>query len=311
MGKRKNIADFRTGRLVCERYICMGKIPVINRDYKRDYRLLTSPFRIWPDFVIPGEAKCGTTTLYSHLTRHPDIYAADVKEPGNFIKYPDSGLFCKAHYPLWVRRFLREKIVLSKLLSGEASAEYFSKKDVPKKLAAMLPNIKIIILMRNPVMRAYSDYQMLKNHGLVKESFEDIVLQSINWIRDTNIEKLIDAVAELEHNPLRYVMRGIYVRSLRNWVKYYPIERIKILKSEELFEQPKEILAEVFKYLGVKPVEFACYDLKKRGRYDTAIGPRLAERLAKFYRPYNEELYELIGRDMRWEFESVETVVEQ
>ncbi|MGK7344546.1 MAG: sulfotransferase domain-containing protein [Candidatus Nitrospinota bacterium M3_3B_026] len=280
----------------------------LNRDFKRDFRLLTSPLRVKPGFIIPGEAKCGTTSLYIYMVDHPDIFPADRKEPNNFIQYPQSMVYLKSHYPPFHRKVFREKILSRKFVTGEASAEYLSKPRVPRHVAALLPSVKLIVLLRNPVTRAYSDYQMLKGRGVINGPFESVARRNIEWLSDPGLAPLVEAAAEAEHNPARYLRKGLYAESIARWLECFPRESFLFLKSESFFENPQRTLDRVFDFLGLpghRPREFR---VGRRGDYDVPIDPRLAEEMAEFFRPHNERLYELIGEDLGWERELRESL---
>jgi len=103
-------------------------------------KLLTSPLRMLPNFIIPGETKCGTTTFFRCLEQHPDIVSPDMKEPNNFIRYGGTSIFCRMHFPLSLRKVLNPK-----LITGEASVEYLSKRHTPFAIHSLVPNVKLII----------------------------------------------------------------------------------------------------------------------------------------------------------------------
>ena len=279
---------------------------LLQRDLRRDWRLLTSPFRVLPDFIIPGETKCGTTSFYHCLTQHPDVYAADVKEPRNFIDHPQSYLFCRCHYPLVSTKIYHKTFRSKRFLTGEASAEYLSQFNVPKNISSLLPHVKLIVLMRNPVFRAYSDYQMFRNAGTVSESFDQIVTQNIAWLSDPRLKPLIHAASQVVHNPIRYVMKGLYARNIKHWLRFFPKDQFMFIKSEDFFRDPQRILDEVFDFLGLRGFRYERFPKKRVGQYNAPMAEETMQRLLEFYRPHNEELYELLDKDFEWEKETLQ-----
>lgn len=277
---------------------------LLGRDFKKYFRLLTSPLRVRPDFIIPGEAKCGTTSLYRYMMEHPDVFPADRKEPNNFIQYPQSMVYMKSHYPLMFGKIVREKVFSRKFVTGEASAEYLSRPRVPRHIAALLPDVKLIVLLRNPVTRAHSDYQMLKRRGLIQEPFETIVRRGIEWLSNPGLAPLVEAAAEAEHNPVRYMRKGLYAESVARWLECFPRESFLFLKSESFFDDPQKTLKAVFDFLGLPGHRLREFDVKRKGEYDAPIDPALAEEMAEFFRPHNERLYGLLGEDFGWEREA-------
>lgn len=266
-------------------------------------RLLTSFFRMKPDFIIVGEAKCGTTSLYRYLNQHPDILPADVKEPGNFIQCGSSSMFCRMHYPLRLTalaRSLRGRITLT----GEATTEYFSKTEVPINIRNVAPNAKIIVMFRNPVTRAFSDYQMLKQNGVINESFETIAERSIKWLADDNIKPLVEIVRQVEHNPFRVVERGLYCTKIDPWRKHFDNQSIYFVKSEDMFNSPQDTVNSIFEFLDLKPYVLKDLSIKRKGSYRSRLSREAAELLNEFYMPYNRELYNLVDRNFNWEAET-------
>ncbi|MDF1593157.1 MAG: sulfotransferase [Desulfobacterales bacterium] len=275
----------------------------INSHIKTKMQLLTSFLRMKPSFIIVGEAKCGTTSLYRYLNQHPDILPADVKEPGNFIQCGGSEMFCRMHYPLQLKALVRSWQGQT-TLTGEATAEYFSRTEVPINIRKVVPNAKIIVMFRNPVTRAFSDYQMLNQNGIINESFETIAERSIKWLADDNLKPLIDIVRQVEHNPFRVIERGLYCTKLDYWRKHFDNRSILFIKSEDMFNRPQDIVNSVFEFLDLKPYVLKDLSIKRKGVYNSLLSREAANRLKEFYRPFNQELYNLVGRNFNWEAET-------
>ena len=122
------------------------------------FRLLTSPFRVLPDFVIIGAHKSGTTSLYDFITQHPSIESASEKEPCYFsTKYKFGSLWYRSNFPTELSKYLLAKKD-GKFYTGEATTSYLFHPSSAYRMKKMLPNIKLIVILRNPVDRAYSNY---------------------------------------------------------------------------------------------------------------------------------------------------------
>jgi len=266
---------------------------------ERRWRQVTASLRMRPDFIIPGEAKCGTTSFYRYLCEHPDVFAASMKEPNNFWRHGASPLQCGQHYPLRVRRSLR-RLIGRKTLTGEASPEYFTKKGVAKSISEVVPNVRLIFLFRNPVDRAFSDHQMLIKAGVEKESFAVRMEQSFRWYGDPDTRELLEACDDLEHHPGRYLTRGLYADHLAQWMEYFPREQMLFLESEQLFSHPAEVVDEALKFLGSEPLRNKDWPVFKKGRYVEEMDSGLRENLDAFYAGPNRRLAELTGRDWSW-----------
>ena len=137
----------------------------------------TSPFRLLPNFIIIGAQKCGTTSLYRNLIKHPHIASALRKEVYYFdLKFGKKNtVWYKAYFPTVFYTYCMEKIRGHKLLTGEATPNYIFNPHSPKRVAHLLPQIKLIVMLRNPVDRAYSHYNMMVKKGLEQLSFEDAI----------------------------------------------------------------------------------------------------------------------------------------
>lgn len=273
---------------------------ILHRDWLQTYRTLTSPWRLEPDFIIAGEAKCGTTSLYRYIVAHPDIIAADRKEPNNFIAYPDSMAMCRSHYPMQAVRLWRKNVVRRDFVTGEASAEYFSRRFVAEKIATKLPGVQIIILLRDPVQRALSDWNMLSRNGILKDSFEDIVDRSIDWLSDQKLRPILDDAGQLEHSSIRIVLRGIYINNLQRWTQLFDKDHIRVYASEDLFRNPQSVIDDIYHLLKVKPYTLPEQTQYRKGDYDTGKYIDSLRKLSHFYAAYNEELFSLIGRRLPW-----------
>jgi hypothetical protein len=259
-----------------------------------------------PDFVIPGETKCGTTSLYEYLVQHPDIWSADTKEPRSFAspKFARVPAFTQLHYPYALAAEAARRVRRRPVVTGEASAEYLSNPTVARTIAEMVPDVKLVVLLRNPVTRAFSDYQMKRAEGYVHEPFETIARRSTSWISDPSLAPLVDAAAREEHCEIRFVVRGLYARSLRPWLDAFPIGQFLFLKSEDLSKDPAGVTRQVFRFLGVADRDIVDVRPRRTGGYDALPRADELRRLRDFYAPHNEALYGLLGRDLGWEAET-------
>ena len=212
---------FWSWRTKSTRYVCYEK-PV-----GREVQIIDSPLRMVPDFIIPGETKCGTTTFFRCIEKHPDIASPDMKEPNNFIRYGGTSIFCRMHFPFYFRKLLSPGMI-----TGEASVEYLSKDHTPFSIYSLVPDVKLIIMLRNPIRRALSDYLMMKDSGREPETFDQVVEKTVSWLTDESLERLVAVARKADDTPLRYLTKGCYSRTIRPWLEMFPRENIRIIKSE-------------------------------------------------------------------------------
>jgi hypothetical protein len=256
-------------------------------DERRDpplERLETAYLRQLPDFIILGTQRGGTTSLYHYLTAHPDIGAAFRKEVHFFDRYYEKGMnWYLAHFPK------RGEFPVV----GEASPYYLFHPDVPERAREVVPHAKFIVLLRNPIDRAYSGYQMKVRRGIETLSFEDAV--------DKERERLSgsDDPISLPWRHYSYLKRGLYVDQLKRWMSVFPRERFLILKSEDFYEDPGRVLNQTLEYLGLRPwspESFKAYHLSEYAE----IAPATRKRLREYFAPYNQQLHTFLGRDFEW-----------
>lgn len=177
-----------------------------------------------PDFLIIGAAKSGTTTLYQYLEKHPQVYLSSNKEP-NFFGMDE-------HYAKgleWYSSLFEG--AKSSQICGEASTDYTKFPQFPEsaeRIYQVLPHIKLIYVMRHPVERAYSYYVHLGRGSKVKDKFEE-------HIKRTSV--CLDG--------------SQYMLQIDQYLKFFPKESFLFLLTNDLIEQPKQILGEVCRFLGI------------------------------------------------------------
>jgi hypothetical protein len=162
--------------------------------------------------------------------------------------------------------------------------------------------VHIIVLLRNPVTRALSDYRMLHRSGQLTEPFETVVRRCLAWLGDPELTPLVRSAAQQEHNPVRILQRGLYLDPLRLWKEHFP--ELTVIRSEDLFQDPEGTMTELYRTLGLAP--FVPTDLQAYRRSEEADPPSesILREMADFFRPRNEELYRFLERDLGWESET-------
>ena len=152
--------------------------------FEKLYRKLTSRLRSLPNFIIIGAGRAGTTALYSYLIQHPSIAAASnynklgsagtASTDIHFFEYITSNdvQWYKSHFPILFSKPNKHK---NSLITGEYTSTYMYHPDVPKRIFNLLPKIKLIVILRNPIDKAYSTYQQQFRFGEYTTSFEDTV----------------------------------------------------------------------------------------------------------------------------------------
>jgi hypothetical protein len=193
---------------------------------------------VWPNFFIVGAPKAGTTSLYYYLKEMPGIYMSPIKEPNYFVRHAvQVGAFDliqdKAEYLGLFRKSNRCVAV------GEASSTYLWDPDSPKLIHEAVPHARIIILLRDPIDRAYSQYLMRMKYHHLKSSFYDELM------RDYNSKEKVWGGSDL------YIEFGMYYEQVKRYLDQFGKERVKIILFEEFIHHRTEKVNEVLSFLGV------------------------------------------------------------
>ena len=275
-----------------------------------------------PSFLIIGGAKCGTTSLYAHLLEHPNILPASMKEVDFFQHIRNTKTsFYRSHFPIKRRN----------LITGEASALYFVHRLVPKRVHELLPSVKLILLLRNPVEVAYSGFHYMVNLGAqITENFEDTIKAELKRIEIEN-EKPEFTIENTNYDHYQsafsYLRHGIYANYILNWLKLFPKEQLLILHTKELYNNRDNVLDKTFEFLDlpkhrienrieknkidkIRPLGgrqrniYKNIDSKTRTLFNVQNYPEMKSKTRKllqdFFRPHNEKLFEMIGKRFDW-----------
>ena len=266
---------------------------VVLRNAVWTYGKATAAVRPLPDFLILGAQKAGTTALYAYLRRHPEITGPSWKEVSYFDRHYARG-------PNWYRGNFPNLLRSRGELVGEASPSYLFHPLAPRRVAALVPDAKLIVLVRNPVDRAYSHYHHEVALGREPLSFEDALAAEDG--RTAGEEARLAAEpgyfshAWWNHT---YKARGCYAEQLERWLDVFPLERLLVLPSEELLGEPGRTHARVLEFLGAEPHLLDSYPRVFEREYE-AMRPETRAELGAYFAGPNHSLYELLGRDLGW-----------
>ena len=164
--------------------------------------LIKSESNVNPDFMIIGAMRSGTTSLYNYLIQHPKIIPASEKEIHFFTLHYERGLsWYQEQFEKNFPNFSLNKS--NEFLTGEGTPAYIRHPEAPKRIAEILPNIKFIALLRNPVERAYSNYKLRVRLGREKLSFKEAIKKQ-SKITDLDIKKLFTDLKFYKKNFVAY-----------------------------------------------------------------------------------------------------------
>jgi lipopolysaccharide transport system ATP-binding protein len=259
------------------------------------FRTITASQRRLPNYLIIGTQKGGTTSLHGYLAQHPQVVASTIKEVHYFDKNHHRGAdWYRTHFPL--------SRVAGKKLCGESSPFYMFCPNSPARAASLLPDAKIIVLLRNPVDRAYSHYQLTRRRKRESLSFEAAVAAEPERLTGERDRLLNDATYDSQpYRNFSYVSRGFYLKQLVEWWKYYPKRQFLILQSENFFRDTAKAFDRVLDFLHLDrwyPPQFAnLYP----GKYASRVQPAMRAKLSAMFAAPNEQLYAALGTRFDWQ----------
>ncbi|CAN5814179.1 sulfotransferase [soil metagenome] len=275
----------------------------------RGYGAATSSLRPLPDFLIIGAKKAGTSSLMNWLLHHPAVprmvpSVQRVKSPHYFdMNYWRGPRWYASHFPTRTARHRQERRLGGLTVVGEASPYYMFHPAVPARVARDLPDVRMIVLLRNPVSRAYSNYWDRRAFGSEDlPTFEQAIDAEPARLAEIDDERLLGDphYYSAHHDHHSYLARGRYAEHLRPWIELVAPERLLILQAEDLFREAAKTFDTVQDFLRLPvrgSVRLDPYNSRRQPPIDTETRARLVE----YYRPYNAELYELLGRDLGWD----------
>jgi hypothetical protein len=238
-----------------------------------------------PDYIIIGTQKGGTTSLHRYLTEHPDVSGGLRKEVHFFSWTYEQGLdWYLAHFP----QRGEAKVV------GEASTSYLCHPKAAARIRRDVPNVKLIALLRNPVDRAYSQYQMNVRKGYEPLSFEEALAAEPQRLREAG------DWSTTQWRYSSYATRGLYAEQLDWWLAEFPREQLLVLKSEAFFERPDEGIQQALAFLGLPAWSPQQFEVHNPGSYGQ-MKPETRQRLAAYFAPHNRRLYDLLEWDLGWD----------
>ena len=251
-----------------------------------------------PDFLIIGAQKSGTTFLYQLLVRHPHVKPAFAKEVHYFdLNFGKGDNWYRSHFPLQMRNS-------RKYITGEASPYYLFHPHASRRASTVIPDAKLIVLLRNPVDRAYSHYQhqvkRLRDERRENLTFEEAI-EAEERILPAEVSKMLqdEDYESLSHRTRSYLRRGIYIDQLLIWSSFFQREQMLILKSEDLFSDTKNTLERTLDFLEIPHWAPEKYSIPNKREY-AGMSPLLRQRLDEYYKPHNQRLNEYLGEDLGW-----------
>ena len=268
---------------------------------RRLYRRWTGSLRLLPDFIIIGGQKCGTTSLYHYLNQHPQVHMSHGKELHYFDLNFDKGqTWYRTQFPLASQKTYAQQIKKTHFLTGESSPYYMFHPHTPRRMAEMLPEVKLIVLLRNPIDRAYSHYYHQVKKKRETLPFAEAIDREAEWLTQEMQKILADEYYySYNHHHLAYLARSIYIDQLLYWEKFFERCQMLVLNSEMLFSNPTATFDQVLDFLGLSrwyPPAFKQHNVNTYPNID----PTTRHWLQDYFALPNQRLFKYLGAEFDW-----------
>jgi len=260
--------------------------------FKRHYYGITASSRTLPNFLIIGGVRCGTTSLYYNICQHPSVLPAAYDEIGFFDDNFHLGLN-------WYRSMFPTKNTMNKVrrqtgkaVTGEDTPFYIWNRDALKRIKELLPEIKLIVILRNPVDRAYSNYQLGCRENNEKRSFAQAVKEEIEFMNNKKAKN--ERLTNLDFKR-SFIAKGLYFQQLQKWFNIFSEKQIHVIFTEDLRDNPEDVMKRVYKFLELDDFSIKSYEKRKMFDYDS-MDKNVRTELSKYYESENKQLFELVKR---------------
>ena len=261
---------------------------------------ITGFIRVIPDFLVIGAKRCGTTSLYQHLSEHPCISRSPHDNIGFFNENYHLGInWYKSLFPtVFYKKKMESKN--KQCLFFDVTSTYMEEELTAKNVYEVNPNQKIIVILRNPVDRAYSHYHVNVKEKSEKRSFEDAVFEEMNRIKSERIiQNKNKNLRVFTPNNIHYLKKGFYALQLKSWFKIFPREQILVLSTEEFQEDQNLIYKKIFDFLNIPNMKIKSTEKMEKGNY-ISMKHDTRNLLLDYFRQYNHELFEFINSEFDW-----------
>jgi len=244
-----------------------------------------------PNFIIIGAQRSGTTTLFDYLSRHPDANPSKSKE----IHFFDLNY---RYGKNWYRYNFPNPGDNNRLFTFESSPYYIFHPAVPERIKIMLPTCKFIVMLRNPVNRAYSHYWHERKHGRENLSFIDAIVAENDRLKGE--EELLlenDKYVSEKHRRFSYFSRGCYAKQIERWYSYFSRDDFLFIESEEFFNNSFSVMHQINEFLGIDDYMDFSFTHRNKGNYVIPVDESLKAELSEL----NRNLEELTGIKFSWQ----------
>jgi Sulfotransferase domain len=262
----------------------------------------TSGARLLPGFLIVGAQRSGTTSLARTLGDHPAVFGAVLHEEVHFfdVAYQRGLAWYRSHFPLAARARLRTRAAEVVPVAFESSPYYMFHPLAAERIARDLPGVRLLVLLRDPVERAYSGHAHEVAHGFEREPFEAAL--ELEASRLAGYAERIAAdpgYFSYSHQHHSYIARGEYVDQLERLERHFGRKRLHVVDSGDFFTEPEATYDRVLAFLGLPNRGYPSFR-RRNAQPRSPMPASVRAALEEHYRPYDERLAVWLGREPSW-----------
>jgi hypothetical protein len=263
---------------------------------------LTSRSRMLPTFLIVGAQRCGTTSMYRTLCQHPAVVKAVLHKGVHYfdMAYDRGPGWYQAHFPLRAVARRATRGAGAPPVTFESSPYYMFHPLAPERIARDLPEVRLLVLLRDPVERAYSGHAHEVAHGFETEPFESAL-----ELEAARLEGQAERIAvdpgyfSYSHQHHSYVARGQYVDQLGRLERHFGRDRLHVVDSGDFFTDPEAVYDGVLAFLGLPNRGYPAFK-RRNARPRSPMPDSVRATLEKHYGPYDERLAAWLGHEPSW-----------
>jgi Sulfotransferase domain len=272
----------------------------------RGYGQLTAHWRPLPEFLVLGTKRGGSTSAWRYLEQHPQVLPMmpgweHLKSPHYFYwHYARGEAWYRSHFPSAATRRAAEQRLGKRVVTGESSPYYLFNPYVPARVARDLPQARFIVLLRDPVKRAYSHYWERVDNGVEPLGFAAALAAEPDRLAGETERMAADPYYySRPHDWYTYRERGCYATQLQRWFDAVGRDRVLVIVSEDMYGDPQPVMDEMAAFLGIDPAPIESFD-RHNHRPAEPMAAAVAAELREYYQPHNAALAALLGRELPW-----------
>ena len=251
--------------------------------------------RVLPTFLLIGAKRCGTTSLFANLVSHPAVLGPRLSKSTHYfdVNYGRGVRWYESAFPTERQVDRCRQRTGHEVAIGEASPLYLFHPLAPERVGALLPEARLVAVLREPVARAWSHYCYEVRRGYETHSFEEALAAEGSRLEGAGY-------ASLHYRHHSYLARGRYAEQLARYLAVFPASRLLLLEAEAFYSDPVAVTRRVWSFLGVPQVDSCAFPGPLEVGSTPDIPEGIREQLQEYYDPYNLALTHLADLDFSW-----------